>query len=156
MTALKSALFFLLVALLIQGLVPAFFLNTKTPLVDPGPWRWIAIPLWLVGWPALIWCFWIFTTRGQGTPNPLDPPRQLVVTGLYRYVRNPIYIAALANLVGWSFWSPSLPMLLMPVIGFISSYLFVVFYEEPHLLGTFGSAYQDYCCKVQSWIPRFK
>ena len=147
-TAFKSVIFFLLVAILIQGLVPAYFLKANTPLVDPGLWRWLAIPLWLAGWPALVWCFWSFTIHGNGTPNPLDPPRQLVVTGLYRYVRNPIYIAAIANLVGWAFWSPSLPMLLMPVIGFIASYLFVVFYEEPHLRRTFKAAYEQYCQTV--------
>ena len=80
----------------------------------------------------------------------------MIVTGLYRYVRNPIYIAVIINLVGWAFWSPSLPMLLMPIIGFIACYLFVVFYKEPHLRKTFGGAYVQYTCKVPRWIPRLK
>ena len=116
----------------------------------------MAIPLWLAGWTVLVWCCWSFTFQGRGTPNPLDPPKELVITGLYRYVRNPIYIAATAILVGWTFWSPSLPILLMPVICFAASYLFVIFYEEPHLRTTCGAAYEEYCKSVLRWIPKWR
>jgi protein-S-isoprenylcysteine O-methyltransferase Ste14 len=156
MAALKTFLFFLLVPVLCMGVVPALILRTNAPLFDPGLWRWAAVPLWLAGWVVLVWCCWSFTVRGHGTPNPLDPPRELVITGLYRYVRNPIYIAATAVLVGWAFWSPSLPILLMPFICFAASYLFVTLYEEPHLRKTFGAAYEEYYKSVPKWIPEWK
>jgi protein-S-isoprenylcysteine O-methyltransferase Ste14 len=156
LTALKTILFFLLVPVLCLGVAPALIIRTNVPLFDPGPWRWAAVPLWLAGWTVLVWCCWSFTIHGRGTPNPLDPPKELVITGLYRYVRNPIYIAATAVLVGWAFWSPSLPILLMPVICFAASSLFVVFYEEPHLRKTFGARYEAYCQAVPRWIPRGK
>jgi protein-S-isoprenylcysteine O-methyltransferase Ste14 len=156
MTTIKTILFFLLVPVLCLGVVPALILRTNGPLLDPGPWRWAAVPLWLVGWVVLIWCCWNFTVQGGGTPNPLDPPRELVVAGLYRYVRNPIYIAATAILVGWALWSPSLPILLMPVICFAASILFVLFYEEPLLRKKFGSAYEQYCKSVPRWIPKLR
>ncbi|HEX7541123.1 MAG TPA: isoprenylcysteine carboxylmethyltransferase family protein [Anaerolineales bacterium] len=156
MTALKTILFFLLVPGLCLGVVPLLIIPTNAPLFDPGFWRWAAVPLWLAGWTVLVWSCWSFAIHGRGTPNPLDPPEKLVVTGLYRYVRNPIYIAATAILVGWTFWSPSLPILFMPVICFAVSYLFVIFYEEPHLRKTFCAAYEEYCQFVPRWIPRFK
>jgi len=156
MTALKTSLFFLLVPVLCLGGVPLYILRTGIPLFDPGSWCWVAVPLWLVGWTVLVWCCWSFTL-GRGTPNPLDPldpPKELVVTGLYRTVRNPIYNAATAVLVGWAFWSPSLPILLMPVLCFAASYLFVRFYEEPHLRKTIGAAYDASCKSVPGWIPK--
>jgi protein-S-isoprenylcysteine O-methyltransferase Ste14 len=156
MTALKTILFFLLVPALCLGVVPTLVMQTNAPLFDPGPCRWAAVPLWLAGWTVLVWCCWNFTVQGRGTPNPLDPPRELVVTGLYRYVRNPIYNAATAVLVGWAFWSPSLPILLMPIICFAASYLSVKFYEEPHLRKTFGTVYEEYCKSVPRWIPKLR
>jgi len=72
------------------------------------------------------WCCWNFTVQGYGTPNRFDLPRELVIVGLCYYVRNPIYIGAAFVLIGCVFWSPSLPILLMPVICFAAAFLFVL------------------------------
>ena len=153
MTALKTILFFILVPFLCIGMVPLYLVMTERPLFSFGAFRWVALLFWLFGWMVLIWCCRDFIVWGHGTPNPLDPPRELVVKGLYRVARNPMYIGATAVLVGWVFWSPSLPILLMPVICFTASYLFVVFYEEPHLRKTFGGVYDAYCQSVPRWLP---
>lgn len=154
MTALKTILFFLLIPGLCLGAVPAWVIQTTQALFSFGFFRWLAVPLALAGWGIVIWCCWNFTVQGRGTPNPLDPPRELVVVGFYRYIRNPIYIGATILLIGYVFWSPSLPILLMPVICFVAASLFVRFYEEPHLRKTFGAAYENYCRSVPRWIPR--
>jgi protein-S-isoprenylcysteine O-methyltransferase Ste14 len=100
-----------------------------------------------------VWCAWVFTTRGEGTPYPPDPPRKLVISGLYRFVRNPIYLGALAVFIGYALWHPSRTLLLCPLIVAVGAHLFVVYYEEPHLRKTFGPAYEEYCRSVPRWLP---
>lgn len=102
----------------------------------------------------MVWCAWAFTVRGHGTPLPTDPPKDLVVSGLYRFTRNPIYVGVVLFLLGHGFWVPTRAILLMPLLVAVSSHLFVIFYEEPHLQKTFGAAYVAYCQSVPRWIPR--
>jgi protein-S-isoprenylcysteine O-methyltransferase Ste14 len=104
----------------------------------------------------MVWCFWDFTVKGRGTPAPIDPPKELVATGFYRYVRNPMYVSGLIALLGWLIWSLSLPMIVALFLFFSATHLFVTLYEEPHLRKTFGRAYEDYCMRVPRWLPKFK
>lgn len=156
MTILKTGIFFVLVPVICLAAVPIWLILTTPVLFSFWIFRWLAFPCWLVGWMFMILCSWQFATRGEGTPNPLDPPRQLVVDGLYGYVRNPIYFGATAVLLGYVLWHPALPILLMPLIGTMAWVLFVHLYEEPHLRKTFGAAYEHYCSSVPRWIPRFR
>ena len=156
LTALKTILFMLLVPGLLLGAMPIWLVHTDTALFSFGVLRWLAVPFWVAGTAVMLWCAWAFTVRGHGTPSPTDPPRELVVSGLYRYVRNPIYLGVLAVFVGYVLWHPSRAILLCPVLVAVSSHLFVIFYEEPHLRKTFGAAYKEYCQSVPRWIPRFK
>jgi protein-S-isoprenylcysteine O-methyltransferase Ste14 len=156
MTALKSLLFFILVPGILLGLLPYQVSLSDTPLFDPGALSYLALLLWPLGAAIIVWCFWNFTTRGRGTPAPIDPPKELVVNGLYRYTRNPIYLGGLLVLIGWAVWSPSLPLLLAPSIFFGAAHLFVLAYEEPTLRGKFGPAYTAYCARVPRWLPRLR
>ena len=79
-----------------------------------------------------------------------------MVNGLYRHVRNPIYLSVLAIFLGYVLWHPSRAILFCPLIVAISSHLFVILYEEPHLRKTFGAAYEQYCKSVPRWIPHRK
>jgi protein-S-isoprenylcysteine O-methyltransferase Ste14 len=99
-------------------------------------------------------CLWVFGAVGRGTPGPWDPPRRLVVVGPYRWVRNPIYLAALLVILGeaWSFLSP--PLLLYAAGVAAGFHLFVVGYEEPRLRRAFGTGYAEYVRAVPRWIPR--
>src|SRR5512138_1031931 len=92
MTVLKSLLYLLFEAGVFALYVPLTFFRTG-PRIETGVLSFLAIPLWLIGGTIILWCFYDFTFKGRGTPLPTDPPRELVITGPYRYVRNPIYVA---------------------------------------------------------------
>jgi protein-S-isoprenylcysteine O-methyltransferase Ste14 len=109
-----------------------------------------------VGAAVTLWCAWAFTVRGHGTLSPTDPPKVLVVDGLYHYVRNPIYVGVVLFLLGYVFWHPSRAILGMLLMVAVSAHLFVYFYEEPQLRKVFGKQYQFYCQAVPRWIPRLK
>jgi protein-S-isoprenylcysteine O-methyltransferase Ste14 len=156
LTALKTILFMLLVPGLMLGAMPVWLVQTDTALFSFGAFRWLAVLLWAVGTAVTLWCAWAFTVRGRGTPSPTDPPKELVVSGLYQYVRNPIYLGVLAIFMGYVLWHPSRAILLCPLLVAVSSHLFVIFYEEPHLLKSFGAAYEEYCKSVPRWIPYLK
>ena len=156
MTALKTILFLLLVPGLLLVALPVWLMKTDPALFSFGIFRWLAVPFWAVGALMVLWCHWVFTLRGRGTPSPTDPPKELVVVGLYRYVRNPIYVGVIILLFGHVFWHPSSAILSMLPIVALSAYLFVTLYEEPHLRKTFSAAYENYCSSVPRWIPRLK
>ncbi len=86
-----------------------------------------------LGAAIYFWCAWDFATAGQGTPAPIDPPKHLVVRGLYRFVRNPMYAGVLLLLAGESLAFQSLRILAYAAIVFAVVNLFVIFYEEPAL-----------------------
>jgi protein-S-isoprenylcysteine O-methyltransferase Ste14 len=153
--ALKTILFVLLVPGLLMGVMPIWLVQTDTALFSFGIFRWLAVPMWIAGVAVVLWCAWAFTVRGLGTPSPTDPPRKLVVSGLYRFVRNPIYLGVLGVFFGYLLWHPSRALLVCPLILGLCSHLFVIFYEEPRLRKTFGSAYEDYCQSVRRWLPLF-
>ena len=154
MTALKTAFFLLLVPGLLLGTMPVWLMATDAALFSFGLVRWLAIPFWLFGAAIMLWCAWDFIFKGRGTPAPIDPPRELVISGLYRYVRNSMYAGALLVLFGHVLWFPSLSLLVCPIIFSVSFHLFVVFYEERTLRKKFGAAYEAYCKSVPRWIPK--
>lgn len=121
MLAFKTILFILIIPVWCLGAVPVWLIQTTPVLFSFGLFHCLAFPLLRVGWAIIIWCCWNFTVQGHGMPNPFDPPRELVVVGLYYSVRNPIYIGAAIVLIGCVFWSPSQPILLMQVICFTAA-----------------------------------
>ena len=155
MTALKSLLFFIFVPGTVMGYVPFMIAAGDAEFIDLGVLRYLAVPLWLVSGLAVLWCFWDFTFKGRGTPAPIDPPKELVAVGLYRFVRNPMYVSGVIALIGWILWSPSFSMILTPILFFVAAHLFVTLYEEPTLKKKFGASYEDYLKRIPRWIPRF-
>jgi protein-S-isoprenylcysteine O-methyltransferase Ste14 len=107
----------------------------------------------LVGLAIALWCLYVFARAGRGTPAPFDPPRRLVTRGPYGLVRNPMYIGAGLALGGAALFYGSLHLLGYTVLFFFASHLFIVFYEEPVLRGTFGEDYVTYCRRVRRWLP---
>jgi protein-S-isoprenylcysteine O-methyltransferase Ste14 len=156
MTTLKSLFFLIFVPGLLIGYFPYMISTSDTELLTLGAVRYFAFPLLLIGWAAMLWCFWNFLVNGRGTPAPIDPPKELVAVGPYRFVRNPMYVAGIIALFGWILWSPSLPLILAPFLFFTAAHLFVTGYEEPTLKNKFGAAYEEYCRRVPRWIPKFK
>ena len=155
MTALKSLLFLILAPGVVAGYIPLVLLR-RGPQLETGVFTYVAIPLWLVGGVILLWSFWNFLIQGRGTPAPIDPPRELVAVGFYRYVRNPMYVGVLAIIIGHFLWFGQWYLLVYAVIVFVAFNTFVTYYEEPTLKRKFGTAYEDYLKQVPRWIPRFK
>jgi len=120
--------------------------------------RWIigAIALMLIGGAIMLECVWDFAWTGRGTAAPFDPPRRLVITGLYRYVRNPMYLGMAVFLIGEAFVLPQVTreMLLMLAVLAAIIAVFVLTYEEPALRRLFGEDYETYCRNVRRWLPR--
>jgi protein-S-isoprenylcysteine O-methyltransferase Ste14 len=155
MTAYKSLLYLIIEAGLFALYIPLALLCSG-PRIETGIMSFLAIPLWLIGGLTVLWCFWDFTFNGRGTPAPVDPPKELVVTGLYRYVRNPIYVGVLSIFLGHFLWFGYWALLIYTVFAFIGVHFFVVLYEEPTLKRKFGAAYEEYLKRVPRWIPRFR
>jgi protein-S-isoprenylcysteine O-methyltransferase Ste14 len=112
------------------------------------------LPL-MAGAYIVLRCAFAFAWRGRGTPAPFDAPRELVVEGLYRYVRNPMYWGAFLLLIGqWMLFGWGWGGGLYLAIFAACVHVFVLIYEEPTLRGKFGKSYEDYCANVPRWIPR--
>lgn len=155
MTAFKSFLFFILAPGMVAGYIPLGLLRNG-PQVETGAFAFLAYPLWGIGTAALLWCFWDFLVKGKGTPAPVDPPKELVISGLYKFVRNPMYDGVLLLILGHFIWFGYWGLLIYGIVVFVAFTLFVRFYEEPNLKSKFGRAYEDYLQSVPRWLPRFK
>jgi protein-S-isoprenylcysteine O-methyltransferase Ste14 len=120
----------------------------------PTPKAWEAVPVIVAGAALYFWCAWNFAAVGGGTPGPWDAPRRVVARGPYRWVRNPIYLAALLVVLGeaWLFASPRL--LAYAAVMAACFHLFVTGYEERRLRARFGEPYDAYRRTVRRWIPR--
>ena len=114
----------------------------------------VGVAVGLAGAALALWCILAFAFVGKGTPAPFDPPRQLVVRGPYRYVRNPMYIGAATALGGAAIFYRSIALLCYLALFLVITHAFVVWYEEPTLARLFGSDYQAYRASVRRWLPR--
>jgi protein-S-isoprenylcysteine O-methyltransferase Ste14 len=106
------------------------------------------------GGALALWCILTFAFVGKGTPAPFDPPRQLVVRGPYRFVRNPMYLGAALAVCGAALFYRSIPLLAYAGLFLLATHLFVVGYEEPTLARTFGADYEAYRARVGRWLIR--
>jgi protein-S-isoprenylcysteine O-methyltransferase Ste14 len=123
--------------------------------IEPELWQTILSHWFLfVGAAIYLWCAWDFSVKGLGTPAPIDAPKNLVVSGLYRFVRNPMYLGVFC-LIGSRallFWS--LPIVVYLLLAAACANAFILLYEEPHLRRVFGEQYLEYSKHVPRWIPR--
>ena len=133
-------------------LVPWWILSRNG--VENSPKQWIALVAIAAGALLYLACVRVFAVVGRGTPGPWDAPRSLVLVGPYRWVRNPIYLAAITVVLGesWLFLSTSLVVYAVVMAIFVN--LWVIGYEEPHLRRRFGDSYREYLRTVRRWIPR--
>ncbi len=122
---------------------------------DPRPLGWIVVAIGAaIGLP----CVWQFAWRGLGTPAPFDPPRRLVISGPYRFVRNPMYLGMGTALLGEGIVFPKITtlMLTMVIVLAVAVSAFIMLYEEPTLRRLFDGDYENYCRNVRRWIPRLR
>jgi len=153
---LGSALFFVIAPLGLAGFVPWWVMQWEFQPAFFGVdlTRILGGILIIVGAPGVVDSFARFALEGLGTPAPIAPPEKLVVTGLYRYVRNPIYIAVVAVILGQAFLFGD-PRLLWYGAGlWLFFHVWVVAIEEPGLEQTFGAEFETFRTNVPRWIPR--
>ena len=112
--------------------------------------------LFIAGAAISLWCAWDFSVQGLGTPAPIDAPKKLVVNGLYRYVRNPMYAGVFFLVASRAVIFRSFPIVVYLALVAICVNPFILFYEEPHLRKVFGEPYLHYGRRVPRWIPRFR
>jgi protein-S-isoprenylcysteine O-methyltransferase Ste14 len=109
-----------------------------------------------VGLPVLVDSFARFAFQGLGTPAPIFPTRHLVVTGLYHYVRNPMYVGVVSLILGQGLFFGNVRVLEYGIAVWTAFHRFVLFYEEPTLRNTYGSEFEDFCPNVHRWVPRLR
>jgi protein-S-isoprenylcysteine O-methyltransferase Ste14 len=147
-------------ATLFVGLLLVFLprrILQSSGIVPPATFGFVEVAgvvVGVAGGALALWCILAFAIIGKGTPAPFDPPRQLVVVGPYRYVRNPMYIGAGLALAGAAIFYRSLPLLGYLGLFLLATHAFVVLYEEPTLTRLFGQQYRDYQTSVRRWLPR--
>jgi protein-S-isoprenylcysteine O-methyltransferase Ste14 len=153
---LGTVVFFFLAPGMVAGVVPWSLSGWQIHTRVPGDWIVVTIGGVLIvsGLAALIACFARFALQGRGTPAPIAPTDALVTGGLYRHVRNPMYVAVLAIILGQALAFASLAVLIYGVIVFATVHAFVTLYEEPTLRDSYGASYDAYVTAVPRWIPR--
>ena len=150
---LRAVFFIVAVQLTVIGVIP-WLLAGAGPHVSLSFWHLVGIVPLVIGGFALLWCNWAFVVQGRGTAAPYDPPRTLVAQGLYRYVRNPMYISAVLIVLGAGLWTGAASLVGYALLLGVSYHLLVRYYEEPRLQQKFGASYADYCAAVPRWWPR--
>jgi len=153
---LGSFLFFWIAPATVAGLVP-WTLTQWEPgptllRIDAG--RWIGVFLGLAGAIVVVESFVRFALDGLGTPAPIAPTQRLVVSGLYRFVRNPMYVGVLAAILGQALLLGRRVLLGYAALVFVAFSAFVALYEEPTLRRRYGREYDDYRAHVGRWWPR--
>ena len=153
-----SAIFLVMAPGFVAGLVPWWISHWRFDSPFPGMpvFRFGGGVLVALGAIGLLDSFVRFALQGVGTPAPVFPTRHLVISGLYRYVRNPMYVAVASTILGQGLIFGNIRLLEYGAVVWLLFHLFVLVYEEPTLRATFGSEYESYCAAVPRWIPRLR
>src|SRR5262249_29181253 len=130
--------------------------HLEPPLDGTFVFRLVGVLLIAAGLPILLDSFARFALQGLGTPAPIFPTRHLVVSGLFRYVRNPMYVAVVSLVLGQGLFFGSVRVLEYGIAVWAAFHLFVLIYEEPTLRRTYGAEYEQFCANVPRWIPRLR
>lgn len=155
--AILGSIVFLFVAPgIVAGLIPYFVSQWRfgPPLLGVEPLRWLGALLLALGAVLLLETFSRFALQGLGTPAPIAPTKTLVVTGSYRFVRNPMYVAVVSLILGQALLFGNWAVLIYGFVVWLTVHLFVLAYEEPTLSDSYGAQYDRYRKNVRRWIPR--
>jgi protein-S-isoprenylcysteine O-methyltransferase Ste14 len=153
-----SAIFLVIAPGFVTGLVPWWISRWRldVPFLGLPPVRIAGAILLALGVIGLLDSFARFALKGEGTPAPVFPTRRLVVTGLYRYVRNPMYVSVVSAILGQALILGNTRLLEYGAFVWLACHVFVLLYEEPVLRETFGPEYHSFCAHVPRWIPRLR
>ena len=154
---LRNLIFTFLQPGIVAGIIPYLILQAGhspevlQPLINPGVHS-IGVVLFLSGLCIMITCIVSFAVHGRGTLSPIDRTKKLVVSGLYQYSRNPMYVGVMLILIGETVYFQSLHLLIYSACVFIMFHLFILLIEEPRLRRDFGEAYKSYWEQVRRWL----
>lgn len=140
---------------IVAGLIPLWITGASINTIFDEVWQlhqYMGAMVFLVGLVIMLWCIISFAVKGRGTLSPLDPTKQLVVSGLYRYSRNPMYVGVMLILIGEAIYFQSVELWVYSLLVFIAFNIFARVVEEPRLRKDFGAEYDLYCQKVRRWI----
>jgi protein-S-isoprenylcysteine O-methyltransferase Ste14 len=149
----RALIAFLALPGVVAGLVPALLVALDGRRGGGGAYGFMVLGLGLF---CLLWCVRDFLVTGRGTLAPWEPPRHLVVVGLYRFVRNPMYVSVLTVVVGWWLATGSRLLTGYATLLAIGFHLRVLYHEEPWLLRQFGDEWVAYSASVRRWLPRLR
>jgi len=148
---LRALIAFLALPGVVAGLIPALLVSVDAGRRDGWVFGFVFVG---IGFVLLLWCVRDFFKAGRGTLAPWDPPKYLVVVGLYRFVRNPMYVAVVTLVAGWSLVAGSRLLVWYGVLLAVGFHLRVIFYEEAWLRHQFGEEWTRYSASVSRWLPR--
>ena len=156
LSILGTILFLLVAPGTVVGLVPWWISHwiIRPPFFGLRIFQVLGVLLILAGTPAVLDSFARFAWQGLGTPAPIFPTQQLVVSGFYRYVRNPMYVGLVRVIVGQGLLFADLRLFYYVAAVWLATHIFVITYEEPTLRRTYGVEYELFCSHVPRWIPR--
>ena len=151
-----SALFFIVAPFFLGGFIPWSLTQWqfRPAFLGSDLTRILGGILIIAAVPGIVDCFRRFALEGLGTPAPIAPPQNLVVTGLYRYVRNPIYVALVAVILGQGLLFADSRLIWYGALLWLFFHVWVVLVEEPPLKKTFGTEYDSFRAHVPRWIPK--
>jgi protein-S-isoprenylcysteine O-methyltransferase Ste14 len=157
-SVIGSLIFLLIAPMTVVGLIPYWITRwqRESSFGAAAFLRVVGVLLIIAGVSVLLDSFARFAIEGLGTPAPIFPTRHLVVQGLYRYVRNPMYVALIMAITGQALLFGSLHLIEYAAVVWLCTHLFVVGYEEPKLRATFGAGYEAFLAHVPRWIPRVR
>lgn len=151
--SIRSILWFLLIPLPVTyGIPTVIALFSTSEALDSVAINSIGAIVTMAGTGGLFWCLVEFVKRGHGTPAPYEPPTNLVVSGLYRYTRNPMYASVLTIVIGEALWWANWVVLGYAALLWIGFQAWIMLYEEPGLRRRFGEQYLAYCATVPRWF----
>jgi protein-S-isoprenylcysteine O-methyltransferase Ste14 len=151
----RTMVFTVLVPGTVTGLVP-YILIARRPQIFTLPLGTAHYAGWLLlaaGVAIYLTCAWHFVFEGEGTPSPTHPTKNLVVTGLHAWSRNPFYIGVFLFLLGEAVLFQSGNQLVYAFVVILVFHFQVVMNEEPYLRLRYGDAFSAYCAKVPRWLP---
>lgn len=154
---LASAIFLVIAPGFVAGFIPWWLSHWRVDSIWPGQplFQFAGGILVIIGAIGILDSFARFAIQGLGTPAPVFPTHHLVVSGLYRYVRNPMYVGVVSAILGQGLIFGSIKLLGYGAFIWLLFHLFALTYEEPTLRASFGSEYKAFCAEVPRWIPRF-
>jgi protein-S-isoprenylcysteine O-methyltransferase Ste14 len=155
--ALAGTFAFLLIAPgTVAGMVPWLISHWRLKAGHSGALTAGGITFIVFGLIPLLESFSRFAWKGLGTPAPVAPTKHLVVSGFYRYVRNPMYLGVIAIITGQALLFADVDLVTYALAAWLVMHAFVSFYEEPKLRRTFGPEYAVFCAHVPRWLPRLR